>query len=106
MPTLLSGNARATALLGLPGWQECAGRDAIGRTFAFHDFAEAFAFMTRVALAAEKLNHHPDWSNAYNRVDITLSSHDAGGVTERDIRLAHLIDAAAQPGAGSLVGQG
>ncbi|MGE5516035.1 MAG: 4a-hydroxytetrahydrobiopterin dehydratase [Bacteroidota bacterium] len=106
MPTLLSGNARATALLGLPGWQECQGRDAIGRAFAFHDFAEAFAFMTRVALAAEKLNHHPDWSNAYNRVDITLSSHDAGGVTERDIRLAHLIDAAAPAGAGSLAGQG
>lgn len=92
----LSGNARATALLGLPEWHECDGRDAIRRQFRFHDFAEAFAFMTRVALSAEKLNHHPEWSNTYDRVDITLASHDAGGVTERDIRLAHLIDAAAQ----------
>lgn len=97
MATPLAGNARATALLGLTGWQECEGRDAICRTFRFRDFAEAFAFMTRVALAAEKLNHHPEWSNVYNRVEITLSTHDAGGLTERDIRLAHLIDAAAPP---------
>ena len=96
MPQPLSGNARATALLGLPGWHECEGRDAICRAFRFHDFAEAFAFMTRVALAAEKLNHHPEWNNGYDRVEIALTSHDAGGVTERDIRLAHLIDAAQQ----------
>lgn len=100
MPQILSGNNRATALLGLPGWQECDGRDAIRRDFAFHDFAEAFAFMTRVALAAEKLNHHPEWSNVYNRVSITLSTHDTTGLTDRDVRLAHLIDAAAGPGAG------
>lgn len=98
MSQLLSGNARGTALLGLPAWQECDGRDAIRRDFAFHDFAEAFAFMTRVALAAEKLNHHPEWSNVYNRVSITLATHDAGGLTERDVRLAHLIDAAAGQG--------
>ncbi|MGE5477491.1 MAG: 4a-hydroxytetrahydrobiopterin dehydratase [Bacteroidales bacterium] len=106
MPTPLSGNARATAMLGLPGWQECEGRDAICRSFAFHDFAEAFAFMTRVALAAERLNHHPDWSNSYSRVEITLSSHDAGGITERDIRLAHQIDAAAQQAGLAPAGQG
>lgn len=100
MPQILSGNDRATALLGLPGWQECDGRDAIRRDFTFHDFSEAFAFMTRVALAAEKLNHHPEWNNVYNRVSITLSTHDTGGLTERDIRLAHLIDAACGPGAG------
>lgn len=100
MPQILSGNDRATALLGLPGWQECDGRDAIRRDFTFHDFAEAFAFMTRVALAAEKLNHHPEWSNVYNRVSVTLSTHDTAGLTERDIRLAHLIDAAFGPGAG------
>lgn len=99
MPKPLSGSDRATAMLGLPGWQECEGRDAICRRFAFHDFSEAFAFMTRVALAAERLNHHPEWSNTYNRVEITLTSHDADGVTERDVRLAHLIDAAAQQAA-------
>lgn len=94
-PLPLSGADRATALLGLPLWRECDGRDAIGRAFQFHDFAEAFAFMTRVALAAEKLDHHPEWRNVYNQVEIVLSSHDCGGLTERDIRLAHLIDQAA-----------
>lgn len=101
MPQTLSGATRATALLGLPQWQECSGRDGIHRALRFHDFAEAFAFMTRVALAAEKLNHHPEWSNVYDRVEITLTTHDAGGLTERDIRLAHQIDAALTQAAGS-----
>lgn len=96
MAQSLIGTDRATALLGLPEWQECQGRDAICRSFRFHDFCEAFAFMSRVALKAEKLNHHPEWSNVYDRVEITLTSHDSGGVTERDVRLAHLIDDAAQ----------
>jgi 4a-hydroxytetrahydrobiopterin dehydratase len=94
MANALSGAARATALLGLPGWRECTDRDAIARSFRFHDFGEAFAFMAQVALRAERLNHHPEWSNVYDRVEITLTSHDSGGVTERDIRLAHMIDAA------------
>ena len=95
MPKTLIGAARASAMLGLPGWQECGDRDAIRKTFRFHDFAEAFGFMTRVALTAERMNHHPEWLNVYDRVEITLCSHDAGGVTQRDIRLAHAIDDAA-----------
>lgn len=95
MTMVFSAADRATALLGLPEWRECEGRDAIRRSFRFTDFATAFAFMTRVALAAERLNHHPEWSNVYDRVDIVLATHDCGGLTERDIRLAHLIDAAA-----------
>jgi len=93
----LSGAERAQALLGLPGWQECQGRDAISRTFKFRDFAEAFAFMTRVALTAERMNHHPEWSNVYNRVSVTLTTHDAGGVTQRDINLAHSMEDAYLP---------
>jgi 4a-hydroxytetrahydrobiopterin dehydratase len=87
----LSGVERATALAGLAGWTEVAGRDAISRTFAFADFGEAFAFMTRVALVAEKMDHHPEWSNVYRRVEVILSTHEAGGVSERDIRLAEAI---------------
>lgn len=93
----LSGAERAQALLGLPGWQECQGRDAISRTFKFRDFAEAFGFMTRVALTAERMNHHPEWSNVYNRVSVTLTTHDAGGLTQRDINLAHSMEDAYQP---------
>ena len=70
-----------------------AGRDAITRDFVFADFSEAFAFMTRVALLAETMNHHPEWSNVYRTVSITLSTHDAGGLTELDTRLAKAIDA-------------
>ena len=93
----LSGAARAEALAGIGSWQEVEGRDAVRKSFRFSDFSEAFAFMTRVALAAEKLDHHPEWSNVYNRVEITLTTHDAGGLSERDIALARLIDAAAGP---------
>lgn len=80
------------ALSGLTGWTRAGGRDAISRTFTFRNFSEAFGFMTRVALAAEKLDHHPEWSNVYRTVDITLATHDAGGLTELDFTLARRID--------------
>jgi 4a-hydroxytetrahydrobiopterin dehydratase len=83
------------AISTLPGWTFDLGRQGIRRSFRFEDFSEAFAFMTRVALAAEKADHHPDWSNVWNRVDILLTTHDAGGVTGRDIDLAKTIDALA-----------
>lgn len=95
MAEKLSKAARSEALAGLKGWSEVKGRDAIHKGFRFADFNAAFAFMTRVALHAEKMDHHPEWSNVYNRVEITLATHDAGGVTERDIRLARFIDEAA-----------
>jgi 4a-hydroxytetrahydrobiopterin dehydratase len=79
----------------LPLWAGVEGRDAILRRFLFADFREAFAFMTRVALAAERLDHHPEWSNVYNRVEIVLTTHDAGGLTGKDLELAQNIDAAA-----------
>jgi len=85
----------AHALTALPDWEAEAGGLAIERHFVFADFAEAFAFMTRVALAAERLDHHPDWSNAWNRVAIRLSTHAAGGLTSADFALARAIDAAA-----------
>ena len=91
----LTGTARAQALGGLKGWREVAGRDAIAKEFKFKDFNQAFGFMSRVALMAERMDHHPEWFNAYNRVDITLSTHDAGGLSERDIKLAAFIDSAA-----------
>lgn len=83
------------ALADLVGWSAVANRDAISKSFKFKDFNAAFGFMTRVALAAEKLDHHPEWFNVYNRVDVTLSTHDVGGVSELDVRLARIIDAAA-----------
>jgi 4a-hydroxytetrahydrobiopterin dehydratase len=86
---------RSEALAGLAGWSFDAARNGIARRLAFADFGAAFAFMTRVALEAEKADHHPDWSNAWNRVDILLSTHDAGGVTAKDIALARKIDAIA-----------
>lgn len=92
MAERLSETRRQQALAGLPGWHEVAGRDAIARTFTFADFNAAFGFMTRVALTAEKLDHHPEWSNVYKTVAVTLATHDAGGVTERDIALATAMD--------------
>ena len=90
--TKLSGEARREALAGLPGWREAEGRDAIARTFKFKNFSEAFGFMARVALAAEKMDHHPDWTNVWNKVDVLLSTHSEGGVTEKDIKLARAMD--------------
>jgi 4a-hydroxytetrahydrobiopterin dehydratase len=91
----LEGAARAEALRQLSAWDEVQGRDAIHRRFTFADFNAAFAFMTKVALQAEKMDHHPEWSNVYNRVEITLSTHDCGGLSERDVALARFIDAQA-----------
>ena len=88
----LTGSARAAALTKLAGWSEVAGRDAITKKFSFKDFNEAFGFMTRAALIAEKLDHHPEWFNVYNRVEVTLATHDAGGVTERDVKLAEAMN--------------
>ena len=92
MSDLLQGNSRQDALAGLSGWRLQAGRDAIEKSFTFKDFNAAFAFMTRIALKAEAMNHHPEWSNVYNRVDIVLTSHDVAGLSERDIALAGFID--------------
>jgi 4a-hydroxytetrahydrobiopterin dehydratase len=97
MADKLTGNARKTALGKLSGWSEVDGRDAISRTFKFADFNEAFGFMARAALIAEKLDHHPEWFNVYNKVEVTLSSHDAGGVTERDVKLAEAMDRLVKP---------
>jgi 4a-hydroxytetrahydrobiopterin dehydratase len=89
----LSAEARREALAELSGWRQVEGRDAIEKSFKFKSFNEAWGFMSRVALAAEKLNHHPEWFNVYNRVDILLSTHDCGGLSELDIKLAKQIDA-------------
>ena len=83
------------ALAQLPGWSAAEGRDAITKTFKFADFNAAFGWMTRVALAAEKLDHHPEWFNVYSRVEVLLATHDADGVTELDVQLAKMMDAAA-----------
>lgn len=82
----------AEALKSLPAWGAAAGRDAIQRSFKFSDFNAAFGFMSRVALMAEKLDHHPEWFNVYSRVEVTLATHDAGGVTELDVKLARFMD--------------
>lgn len=89
----LTEDERAGALDELDEWDYDEGRDAIMRSFTFADFTEAFAFMTRVALIAEKSDHHPEWSNVWNRVDITLTTHDAGGLSARDVAMAEAIDA-------------
>jgi 4a-hydroxytetrahydrobiopterin dehydratase len=95
MTDKLTGDARKTALATLKDWKEVPGRDAIQKSFKFADFNQAWGFMTRVALAAEKADHHPEWSNVYNRVEILLSTHDAGGLSDKDIALAKVIDSAA-----------
>jgi 4a-hydroxytetrahydrobiopterin dehydratase len=92
MVEALSEAERAEALDGLPDWDYDDARDAITRTVVFTDFAEAFGFMTQVALIAEKADHHPEWKNVWNRVEILLTTHDAGGLSERDIELAQAID--------------
>ena len=92
----LPADARKAALQELAGWQDAAGRDAIARTFTFKDFSEAFGFMVRAALVAEKNDHHPEWRNVYRTVEVVLATHDAGGVTGRDIELAKAMDAIAR----------
>lgn len=88
----LTGLELKDELARLPGWRLVEGRDAIARSFRFSNFSAAFGFMTRVALAAEKLDHHPEWSNVYNRVDVVLATHDANGLTMRDVALAEVMD--------------
>jgi 4a-hydroxytetrahydrobiopterin dehydratase len=92
MAAKLTPDARAAALARLGGWKDVSGRDAIAKTFAFADFNAAFGFMTRAALVAEKMDHHPEWSNVYKTVQVTLSTHDAGGVTDLDIALADAME--------------
>jgi 4a-hydroxytetrahydrobiopterin dehydratase len=92
MAEKLSDTARATGLAALPSWTYDGTAGAINRDLKFKTFSEAFAFMTRVALLAEKADHHPEWSNVYNKVSIILSTHDAGGLTEKDLKLAAAID--------------
>jgi 4a-hydroxytetrahydrobiopterin dehydratase len=92
MAAKLGGEARKAALAGLSGWSEAKGRDAITKKFAFADFNAAFGFMARAALVAEKMDHHPEWFNVYKTVEVTLSTHDAGGLTELDVKLAQAMD--------------
>ncbi len=89
-PPRLSGSEIAKSLSSLPGWSRSGGK--LHREFVFRDFSEAFGFMARAALAAEKMDHHPDWSNVWNRVTVTLSTHDAGGITELDFELAQAMN--------------
>ena len=89
----LTDTERRVALEELTGWTAARQNKAIARSFAFADFSEAFAFMTRVALLAERHDHHPEWSNVYNRVEIALTTHDAGGLSQRDVAMAKAIDA-------------
>ena len=91
----------ADALAQLTGWTAADGRDAIHKVFRFKDFNAAFGWMTRVALAAEKLDHHPEWFNVYSRVEVVLATHDADGVTELDVQLARVMDAVAETKEGS-----
>lgn len=92
MAERLTEKQREKALRGLNGWIYDEASDCISHDFKFRDFSETFGFMTRVAMAAQVANHHPDWSNSYNKLTIVLSSHDAGGLTEKDVALAKIID--------------
>ena len=92
MPTKLSADARADALKSLPGWAYEADRDAISKSFKFDDFTTAWSFMGQVAEKADAMDHHPEWSNVYNKVDITLTTHDVDGLSELDIELAKAIE--------------
>jgi 4a-hydroxytetrahydrobiopterin dehydratase len=91
-PGKLAGEERDLVLRGLHGWTLLAGRDAIQKRFVFRDFSEAFGFMTRAALAAERLDHHPEWTNVWNTVDVTLTTHSAGGLTSADAVLARILE--------------
>lgn len=91
-PTLLAGEERAKALDNLAGWSEAKGRDAFTKTFQFKSFNQAWGWMSRVALYAEKTDHHPEWFNVYGKVEVTLSTHTAGGITEKDIALARKMN--------------
>lgn len=95
MSDRLDGDARRKALARLSenGWIEVEGRDAIVKTFKFRNFVEAWGWMTRMAIVAEKMNHHPEWFNVYNRVEVTLTSHDVDGLSQRDLKLAEMMDA-------------
>ena len=88
----LTGKAKQTALASLKHWKKVGGRDAITKEYRFMDFNEAFGFMSRVAIKADQMDHHPEWFNIYNRVEVTLTTHDANGVSERDIALAKFMD--------------
>ena len=92
MAVRLTDEERSAALAPLTEWQGIEGRDAITRSYKFKDFNEAFGWMTRVAMVAEKMDHHPEWANVYNSINVTLSTHDAGGVTQLDINLAIIMD--------------
>lgn len=92
MPQKLDEASRKGMAARVPGWQMASGRDAIQKTFKFKDFNAAFGFMTRAALIAEKMDHHPEWRNVWNRVEVVLSTHDAGGLTELDLKLAEAMD--------------
>jgi 4a-hydroxytetrahydrobiopterin dehydratase len=96
MAQKLTAEARKAALAKLDGWAEVSGRDAIAKKFVFKDFNQAFGFMTRAALVAEKMDHHPEWFNVYKTVEVTLATHDAAGVTELDVKLAEAMDKIAQ----------
>jgi 4a-hydroxytetrahydrobiopterin dehydratase len=91
-PKRLAPEARDEALMTLTGWRLVEGREAIGKRFVFRDFSEAFGWMTRVALLAETMDHHPEWSNVHRTVEVTLATHDVGGLTELDVRLARAMD--------------
>ncbi len=92
MAQKLTAEARSAAIGQLQGWSDVSGRNAIAKTFTFKNFNEAFGFMARAALVAEKMDHHPEWSNVYKTVNVTLSTHDAGGLTELDVKLAEAMD--------------